>query len=879
MTSADAATPKIAVVIPVFRHSALVFDALASLLAQPSFEEHEVVIVDDGCPNVQTAATLAGLSDLHPNIHYLRQINRGLSGARNRGITYALEHFPACEAIFFLDADNRLEPHAFARFEWALAERPADWFYPDIRMFGFEWNTDYSGPFRRLGLMSSNICEAGSLVRTRVFRSGARFDEAMREGFEDWEFWLNCLERGFRGEHLPDSGFRYRKRAESMLSESHRVAESILAYMDRKHPWRSDLSVLSALEHVEAPRYAIIDTDSGQVRLTSDPRLEGETLSLDAYAQRLREASARPNWHTAGGYVVMASGAVLERLASYGLLNSLLWDMEFQLEEQHIVAWSLEPGKGGRISLEKAEYSPDVPVHAIGIRMNALRRVIVDPGRALANGILTANPDIKFCRRRLALPEGADAFEGRGDAVRRLVDFCLRLGEAGFPLPWGGRYDVAVGTHDLADLAIASRLKFDGSIASNKVGSRRGRIAFALPIVEFGGVEKVTTFVAKEMRRAGYEVDLFVLGPSSLALRGDHAEAFDSTFIVDQFPFNRFDGFAYLGTQLPSLSAPKECTHLTSLLSAYEAVFSCHAADALGSFAALRKLGVVTVNYLHLLEYTLGGRMVGLPIIGLAYEHATDLMLTCSRRLATELGMMGVPGHKIAVVPNAPGMNRDEARIAAARAERARRHAAGEPLNVVYFGRFDFQKGMDRLFALFAALRTEPTRFRLSVIGGSVVGRFSGSLGHLSDAVQPAVYDEAGIADIYEWADVLVLPSRFEGAPLSILEAKMYGVVPVATDVGAVSEIIADGEDGFLVKEDDPVADMIGLMDRLAADRTLLAAMSERAVASADGLTWSRSVAPLLGRLEELIAARRRDIPGIEKIVPELASLGAQKRR
>jgi glycosyltransferase involved in cell wall biosynthesis len=54
--------------------------------------------------------------------------------------------------------------------------------------------------------------------------------------------------------------------------------------------------------------------------------------------------------------------------------------------------------------------------------------------------------------------------------------------------------------------------------------------------------------------------------------------------------------------------------------------------------------------------------------------------------------------------------------------------------------------------------------------------------------------------------DVLVVPSRFEGLPLVIVEALAAGVPVVAADVGSVSEAVIDGQTGLLVPPEDPHA-------------------------------------------------------------------------
>ena len=74
---------------------------------------------------------------------------------------------------------------------------------------------DTTGEFTRLQLLADNYCEAGSMVRREVFEAGVRYDESMKLGFEDLEFWLQAVAAGFKGKHGPAPGFQYRKRAEA----------------------------------------------------------------------------------------------------------------------------------------------------------------------------------------------------------------------------------------------------------------------------------------------------------------------------------------------------------------------------------------------------------------------------------------------------------------------------------------------------------------------------------------------------------------------------------------------------------------------------------------------------------------------------------------
>jgi glycosyltransferase involved in cell wall biosynthesis len=69
------------------------------------------------------------------------------------------------------------------------------------------------------------------------------------------------------------------------------------------------------------------------------------------------------------------------------------------------------------------------------------------------------------------------------------------------------------------------------------------------------------------------------------------------------------------------------------------------------------------------------------------------------------------------------------------------------------------------------------------------------------------VGDRSDIPQLLSESDIFILPSRWEGLPLSILEAMRAGLPVIATDVGGVAEIVTDGVTGYLTARDD-VSDM-----------------------------------------------------------------------
>jgi glycosyltransferase involved in cell wall biosynthesis len=100
--------------------------------------------------------------------------------------------------------------------------------------------------------------------------------------------------------------------------------------------------------------------------------------------------------------------------------------------------------------------------------------------------------------------------------------------------------------------------------------------------------------------------------------------------------------------------------------------------------------------------------------------------------------------------------------------------------------------------------------------------------------------------DVLDWmgrADVLLMPSHYEGQPITLFEAMMRGVVPVVSNLpGITDKIIKDGVNGFLV----PVADRLDFAKRIVAlgrDRKALLRMSVSARTEASAHHSSRAMA------------------------------------
>lgn len=157
-----------------------------------------------------------------------------------------------------------------------------------------------------------------------------------------------------------------------------------------------------------------------------------------------------------------------------------------------------------------------------------------------------------------------------------------------------------------------------------------------------------------------------------------------------------------------------------------------------------------------------------------------------------------------------------------------------EVVPAVFLGRFGARKGIYDLVGACTLLGPEQRR-RLRVVAAG-----DGEV----DEVRAAVA-AAGVGDVIEvrdWLDrterddllrraqVLVLPSSHEGLPMAVLEAMAYRVTPLVTPVGALPELVRDGENGVVVPVGDPAAlaaALTGLIDD--DERRLALAVQARA--------------------------------------------------
>jgi glycosyltransferase involved in cell wall biosynthesis len=191
----------VSIVVTCFNEEPFIAGAIDSAMQQ-TYRHVEVVVVDDG----STDGSADIVRSTAPNATLVSKPNGGLSSARNAGLRRA-----SGEYVVFLDGDDRLKPEFVATTIAALQHHPeAAYAYTQLEFFGRECRVTDFPEFSVDRLVEGNYISATSTIR-RTAGGDAWFDEKLRKGWEDWDFFLGLAERGLTGVRVDEPLVLYRK--------------------------------------------------------------------------------------------------------------------------------------------------------------------------------------------------------------------------------------------------------------------------------------------------------------------------------------------------------------------------------------------------------------------------------------------------------------------------------------------------------------------------------------------------------------------------------------------------------------------------------------------------------------------------------------------
>lgn len=210
MNAPDAQGARVTIVIPTFDDDPEHLHAAVASARAQTHPHIEVVVVDDGSSRVETLGALQALEGAVTVIH---QPNHGPSAARNTGIRAGNGELITC-----LDADDILSPTYAAESVQVFSDTDGvSIAYPRMEPFGRPggaWST--RGALRLGDFAQRSAVPVSSCFRWADWSTVGGWDEAMRTGMEDHEWWVRLLgHTGGVALPLPTATLHYRVRLDS----------------------------------------------------------------------------------------------------------------------------------------------------------------------------------------------------------------------------------------------------------------------------------------------------------------------------------------------------------------------------------------------------------------------------------------------------------------------------------------------------------------------------------------------------------------------------------------------------------------------------------------------------------------------------------------
>ncbi|MGA2274489.1 MAG: glycosyltransferase [Bryobacteraceae bacterium] len=725
----------VSIVIPCYNPGEWLLDAVASARAQ-TYPRIEIVLVDDGTDRadsldyIRSAATQVEL--------FREQANLGLPAARNTGIRTAGGRF-----VVPLDADDLLEPRYVAECVAAMSETGPAFVYSDCRVFGERHYIDTLPEYNLYNLLDRNFLTYAALISKDDWELAGGYDESMRLGYEDWEFWLRLGAANRFGRRLPQPLFRYRKRKESLYDVSLAHHAEIAAYIQGKHPELYDDPHRARIKALWAPALWFAGSRPAESQTIEDirfaPAADGALLPGAADAPALLVPGSGALDRQSGELAALAVWAGHQSLRLPD--GSMAVSREYAAKHKHRLGASL-----------RLDYGPAPQPAPRGAWYGTTLYRHLANAEILSPKVWALHP-LQSALRLIPL---------------RLKERINRaLGRPFFDLTFYLRFQprsLWIGNAPIQPLRYCPRMS-----------PGRIRVALITPHLGHGGAERVLLELARVLPTDRFEVLLLATQPAdhrwAERWRQSVAHVYDLARVV---PPQRIVAAVY------SIVTNWKCATVLvqNSLAGYAAL--PHIKRDLPHARLIDVVHSVDENW-DLISVTAG------------LARQIDVRVAVSDAVRSRLLACGTPESHISLVRNGVDLERFRPSLETAPHERKQ---------ILFAGRLDpvkrpsllvdiadellsLRKTADFVFVL-AGEGPEASLVRTLVHRKSLGGVFE-FLGHVED-----------MPPLIAAADLVLLPSRSEGVPLIVIESLACATPVVASKVGALAEVV-DSSCGVLI--------------------------------------------------------------------------------
>jgi glycosyltransferase involved in cell wall biosynthesis len=242
----------VTVIIPLYNYAQYVTEALDSIWHQ-TLRPIDLVVIDDRSTDSSLTVVMDWVKRNGGRFNRVvvtqNLVNSGLGLTRNVGFATAETPY-----VFLLDADNRLFPDCLELSLYAIRDSGAAFIYPRIQQFGDGRFLMSDQPFSAMRFAGGNYIDAMALVAKSAWSAVGGFDH-VQFGWEDFDFWCRCVERGLWGQGVERVLAEYRVHPGSMLhttTDRKENKQQLVADLQRRHKWLVVDQVLATAARVQA---------------------------------------------------------------------------------------------------------------------------------------------------------------------------------------------------------------------------------------------------------------------------------------------------------------------------------------------------------------------------------------------------------------------------------------------------------------------------------------------------------------------------------------------------------------------------------------------------------------------------------------------------
>jgi glycosyltransferase involved in cell wall biosynthesis len=219
----------IGVVIPCKNHAGFLAEAVDSVYANKTNITIHTVIINDGSTD-GTELTAAALIKKYPNVQYIyHPQSLGLPASRNDGISRLNTDYILC-----LDADDKIPDNYIQSCCELLAV--CDVAYTNAQCFGVSDNLCNYPEFSPAIFSHGNFVNCSAIYRRAMWEKLKGYDETMKLGWEDYEFWIRAYKNGYTFKKNHDTFIFWRKHQVSLTTTMNANLDKLQKYLKDKYP-------------------------------------------------------------------------------------------------------------------------------------------------------------------------------------------------------------------------------------------------------------------------------------------------------------------------------------------------------------------------------------------------------------------------------------------------------------------------------------------------------------------------------------------------------------------------------------------------------------------------------------------------------------------